>query len=643
MHNAQFTIDNSQFELKPGTAYKVRVCAYKGDDKSAYTPVLTVKTRPEQVDIVDAETFDGTGDGEWLIAPTEDETITLSEPTEKTTVVVRSDAHVTIGGTGYLSGAASLNKTGSGTLTIASNQQYEGATVLHKGVYEFSSLKNGGQASGLGKSQEFAQNWIMDGGTYRYTGASTKTNRSAKLYSDTELNIANASAVVTMEGSMEGQGNLIIGGEGTLAVNTTAFFKYSGDLRLEGGTVKLASKDISDNGIGSASSLVMAGGSFVTVGKNEASVTYNFPIVVEGGTTSTVDFDLWNTNKCRVSGTGTLVWNVHYLREYIEGNWDGFTGHLVINGTGNANSSQFAVRNGTGVKNATIELKGKASIVGGKNQSTFYLGGLSGPSGTQLSGFNVKAAGSGTWIVGGANTDETFRGTIDDYDQAHSHPGKTSIEKQGTGDWRLTGTNTYSGTTTVSGGRLIVNGQHNGTGTVTVKSGATLAGRGIIAAAVTFSNGAILQVGDTLVSDKGLTFKGNVKLNNGVTLQLNEAQAEATHSNGDIIRAFVLSGATVNGTFADIVPATPGEGQSWDTSELYTKGQLKVVGNSEDTGIGGAVRLMNNEIMNNEVYSLNGQKIRADKRSSETRVPAVYLVRGTTADGKPTSRKVVLR
>lgn len=574
--SSQFTVQGS--ELEPGKAYVVRVCAYQGESKSAYTAALTVKTRPEQADIIDCETFDGTGDGEWLINPTSDETITLNEATPKTAVVVRSDAHVTIDGTGYISGSASMNKAGKGTLTIQSNQQYEGATVLHDGIYEFSSLKNGGVASGLGKSQEFAQNWVMDGGTYRYTGATTATNRSAKLYSDTELNIANSSAVVTMNGSFEGQGNLIIGGEGTMAVNTTSCFNYDGDLRLEGGTLKLNSKEVSDAGIGKASNLVMAGGTLTTVGKNEGNVTYNFPIVAVAGTTSSFYFDYWNTNKCNVSGTGTLEWGVCYLREYIEGNWDNFTGKLVITSAGNRGTNrQFAIRNNVGIKNATIYLKSGAAINGAKNQSTYYLGGLSGDSGSKLSGFNVKAKGEGTWIVGGANTDETFRGVIDDSDQAGSHPGTTSIVKQGTGDWRLTGTNTYSGTTQVQKGTLIVNGTHSGTGAVTVSSGATLAGKGTLAAPVTISG--TLLVGDTLANDKGLTFKGTLTLKSGAILQLNDAKAEVKRYDGDELKVFTGS---ATGTFAQIIPATPGDGQTWDTSELYTKGVLKVVGGADN-------------------------------------------------------------
>ena len=603
-----FTLHSSL--LQPATSYVVRVCAYKGDQKSDYTPELTVKTRPEQVDIIDAETFDGTGEGEWLIAPTTDETITLTEAMPKTAVVVRSNANVTLTGAGYISGSASLNKTGNGTLIVASDQQYTGATVLHNGTYEFFSLKDGDQPSGLGMSQEFAQNWVMDGGVYQYTGASTATNRSAKLYSDTELNIAKSGTVVTMNGGIEGQGNLVLNGEGTIGVNTANFFKFDGHVVMKGATLKLNNKDISSAGIGSASKLIMQGGQFVTVGKNESSVTYNFPIEVVAGTTSTVDFDLWNTNKCKVSGTGTLIWNVHYLREYIEGNWDSFTGHLMINGTGKANQSQFAVRNGTGVKNATIELKGTASITGGKNASTFYLGGLSGDASTALSGFNVKQKGEGTWVVGGANTDETFRGVIDDYDQAHTHPGKTSIEKQGTGDWRLTGKNTYSGTTNVTAGTLIVNGQHTGAGTVTVRKGATLAGKGSLAAAVTISAGGILQVGDTLSTDKGLTFSGGLKLNSGAILRLNDAMQEATYKEGNQIKAFT---GVVTGTFAEIQPAAPGEGLYWDTTRLYSEGLLVVA--KDATGIHGIIdeKSINGKSVNGNCYDLQGRKTNRQK------------------------------
>ena len=593
--SSMFNVQSSM--LKPATAYTVRVCAYKGNQKSEYTPELTVKTHPEQADIIDVETFKGTGEGEWLINPSDDETITLKEATPKTAVVVKTDAHVTINGEGYISGPASMNKAGNGILTIASDQQYEGATVLHGGTFVFSTLRNGGEASGLGKSQEFAQNWVMDGGIYRYTGGSTTTNRSARLYNDTELNIAKSGSIVTMNGRFEGQGDLCINGEGQVLVNNPECLAFDGRLVLKGATLKLSSKTVSDKGIGKAGKLVMAGGEFITVGKNEASVTYNFPIEAQAGTTSKVNFDLWNTNKCKVSGTGTLIWDVHYLREYIEGNWDNYTGHLIINGSGKNGQSQFAIRNGVGVKNATIELKGNASVNGAKNASSFYLGGLSGETGTSLAGFNVKQKGEGTWIVGTANTDETFKGVINNLDQAGTHPGTTSIEKQGIGDWRLTGKNDYSGTTIVTSGKLIVNGQHTGKGAVTVRKGATLAGTGSLTGTVTIMAEGALQVGDTLVTDHGLTFNGGLKLNQGAVLKLNDAMAETSYQTGDQIRVFT---GTVTGAFAEIEPSTPGDGLTWDTSELYVKGLLKV--KNSETGI----RRLHTDQQHAAVYDLGG-------------------------------------
>lgn len=576
-----FLIDDAS--LQPATSYVVRVCAFEGENKSDYTAELTAKTRPEQTDLIDAETFDGTGAGEWLIDDATDKTYTLDEAKDYTAVVVRSDANITINGTGYVGGTASMNKTGKGTFTVATPQQYTGATVLHDGVYEFSTLKDGDVASGLGKSQEFAQNWVMAGGTYKYTGATTATNRSAKLYDDTELNIAKSGTIVTMNGGIEGNGNLTVNGEGQILVNNADFFQYDGNLVLKGGEVRLASKEVSDAGIGSASKLIMQGGKFSTVGKNEATINYTMPIEVVAGTTSTVDFDLWNTTKGSVTGSGTLTWNVHYIREYIEGNWDNFNGHLIINGTGSGNNSSFCLRNGGdanvgGIRNATIELKGNARV-NGRAGGTFYLGGLSGASGTALSGFDVRNGGSGTWIVGGANTDEDFHGVIDNYNQTHNAKmGKASIEKVGTGDWRLTGNSDYAGTTTVTAGTLIVNGTHSGTGAVTVKSGATLAGKGTLAGKVTLYSGATLQVGDTLATDKGLTMSGGLTIQSNVKLVLNEAMQEATFYNGDEIQAFT---GTATGTFAEIIPATPGEGQTWDTSALYTNGILKVVGGDE--------------------------------------------------------------
>ena len=575
--------------LAPATGYSVRACAFDGDRRSAYTPAIVVKTRPEQTDLVDCDAFTGTGDGEWLIAPETDETITLDGQMEKTAVVVRGSAHVTLEGPGGIAGSASLNKTGEGTLTVTTTNTYRGATVLHGGVLEFSSLKRGGEASAIGASDEFAQNWIMDGGTYRYTGDNTTTNRSATLYRDTELNIDHGTVTFengTAPTQIEGEGNLIIGGGGQITLNTTSLFAFEGDLVLRGSTLYYPSTNMTNGGIGTASRLVLEGGKYQTKGDNAGYEEYTFPIYVPAGNEADGTIPVFAPHrncyiKSTVTGGGTFQLDIPYLREYLSGNYEGFTGRLIANGI-NSNNSEGSLllleKNSNDLPNAAVTLKGNARLGIWATEGNARVGGLSGDKGTYLLGSSKNTKNfTCTWTVGNANTDETFHGIINNWSLSGSgYTGTVNIVKEGSGLWRLTGTNDYKGTTQVNGGLLIVNGRHSGTGAVTVATGATLGGTGTIAGKTTL-NGTLL-VGDTLATDHGLTFAAGLTLGSGVVLQLNDAMAEAIHYNGDRIQVFAGS---VTGEFADIVPAIPGEGQTWDTSELYTAGVLIVVGGEE--------------------------------------------------------------
>ncbi len=60
----------------------------------------------------------------------------------------------------------------------------------------------------------------------------------------------------------------------------------------------------------------------------------------------------------------------------------------------------------------------------------------------------------------------------------------TGLSKNDAGTWMLNGNNAFTGTTTVSTGRLVINGTHN-SGAISVSSGATLSGRGTLGAATT--------------------------------------------------------------------------------------------------------------------------------------------------------------
>ena len=204
---------------------------------------------------------------------------------------------------------------------------------------------------------------------------------------------------------------------------------------------------------------------------------------------------------------------------------------------------------------------------------------------------------------------KTFNGIINDLPAGlnSAYTGTVSIKKVGTGLWRLGGNNTYSGTTQIAGGALIVNGKKSGAGMVTVLNGGTLKGMGTIAGKVATFNGAVVEAGDTLVNGKGLTFTSTLSLGNGSTLKvpaslskcntitLNAATTigstavlsitvgedglERAPYAGTEYQIFTLGSAgRITGQFASINDEILSEGQEWDTTDLYTKGILRVVG-----------------------------------------------------------------
>jgi len=135
-----------------------------------------------------------------------------------------------------------------------------------------------------------------------------------------------------------------------------------------------------------------------------------------------------------------------------------------------------------------------------------------------------------------------------------------------------------------------------GTGAVTINSGATLAGTGIVADAVTLADGGTLSPGSGIGT---LTVNNDVNVATGATLAVDVNKSNSTNDlltitgkltmsgkikmtniggpsfvNGD---AFKIISGTVIGTPTEIIPAVPGDGLVWDLSEFTTNGTIKVV------------------------------------------------------------------
>ena len=130
----------------------------------------------------------------------------------------------------------------------------------------------------------------------------------------------------------------------------------------------------------------------------------------------------------------------------------------------------------------------------------------------QFGNFNGMAGGqliasNGVLVVGAGNATSTFGGNI---------AGNTSLVKIGSGLVTLAGTNTYTGSTSVSNGTLAVSGRL-ANGALTVATNGTLAGSGSIAGAVTVQAGGLLSPG--LAGPVALT------VSNALTLQAGSATA----------------------------------------------------------------------------------------------------------------------
>jgi len=640
--------------LTPGTTYDISVKAYKGEEMSNSSAKTKLTTKPEEVGILDIESFSPnftwtSAVADWTIGSTgwkegayadgkdvlfaDGGEINIAESVSPANVVINSSDDFTISGTGAIAGAGSLNKAGNGVLTIKStNNSYTGATVLHDGTIAFATLKDGGVSSSIGASKEFAQNWIMDGGTYLYIGSSTSTNRSAKLLSETEFNVSNSTSTVTMNGSIEGNDNFAVGGKGKITVATDKFFGYTGSTILKGGNLYFSTPAISAVGIGKSSKLVFAGGTLSTAGETANYENYTFPIEVQDGTTSNFSPFRNCYLKSTVTGGGTLQINIPYVREYIQGNWSGFYGKIIANAISTGNL--FLLNNNLKIEHGVVDLKNGARCVGWDTNGTYTLGGLSGVSGTQLCGSSKQTNDFNcTWTIGTANTDETFAGTINNYSCSGSgHQGTVNIIKAGTGDWRLRGNNEYKGTTTVNAGRLVVNGTNSGTGAVTVNADATLAGLGTIAGTVAVKKDANLYAGDTAIVNRrtlalsakltvssggqvtipvsnidGVVKSNFIALNGGgffvnAILNLDVAYGSSPFVEGQKIRIFSYSSTRPTGTIANIYPETPGEGLEWDKSELFSTGYLKVI--ADQTAI---TSLKSDNDDNGKKYDLNGR------------------------------------
>jgi outer membrane autotransporter protein len=179
-----------------------------------------------------------------------------------------------------------------------------------------------------------------------------------------------------------------------------------------------------------------------------------------------------------------------------------------------------------------------------------------------IAGGGPISLGSKTLTVGGNNVSTSYSGFFQDGGFGGGTGG--SLVKVGTGTLTLSGVNTYTGTTDVNAGTMIVDGSIASSKLTTVHDGATLAGTGTVGT-TTIMSGGILAPGNPNNPMAVLTSAGNLAFQSGAIylVQVNSTSA----SSANVIGTASLGG-TVQAVFApgnvaksyDILHATGGIG-----------------------------------------------------------------------------------
>ena len=166
---------------------------------------------------------------------------------------------------------------------------------------------------------------------------------------------------------------------------------------------------------------------------------------------------------------------------------------------------------GTGIVYGSLTVAGSGYSIGGTSNASFTSIDASQTSGSSAVDLPITLAGPGTVSVDQSGAELVLGGAIS---------GSVGLTKNGPGTLDLTGNNTYTGTTAINAGTLLVDGTQGGS-PVTAASGTTLGGIGTV--------GSITTAGATLTPGDGTT-AGMLTDTGSLTLGQDSSSNDSTYS-----------------------------------------------------------------------------------------------------------------
>ncbi|HAK8435658.1 TPA: autotransporter outer membrane beta-barrel domain-containing protein [Salmonella enterica] len=424
-------------------------------------------------------TFDNVISGSGQVVKSGDETLTLSGANSYTggttisggTLVannvealgtgdVTNDAVLALNTGGdfanNIGGTGSVVKSGDETLTLSGANSYTGGTTISGGTLVATNV----EALGTGDVTNNATLELNTGGTF--DNAISGSGQVVKSGDD----------VLTLSGANSYSGGTLISDGTLVASNVEAL--GTGDV-TDDATLELNTGGTFDNAIGGSGNVVKSGADTLTL---SGSNSYTGGTTISGGTlvASNVEAlgtgDVTNNATLELNTGGDFINNIGGTGRVEKSGDDTltlsgsntYTGGTLINGGTLVASNVEALGTGDVTDNATLALNtggtfdnaisGSGQVVKSGDETLTLSGTNSYTGGTTISGgtlvaTNVEALGTGR-VTDNATLELNTSGTFDNVIS-----GRGQVVKSGDKTLTLSGANSYTGGTTISGGTLV--------------------------------------------------------------------------------------------------------------------------------------------------------------------------------------------
>ena len=430
----------------------------------------------------DAVTFDDSGSNSPSVA--------ITGTVNPGSVVVNNSATpYTFGGTGSISGPATLTKSGNGTLTITNANTYTGGTTLNAGQLNINNALALGTgplvvAGGTIDNTSGAPITLTSNNPQTWTGNFTFGGSNALNLGTGAVSLGTTTTVtvngdsttpLTVGGPISGTYGLTKEGPGTLALTSNGN-SYTGNVTVNGGILQTGTRQ--GNGTTGSLGANYTTGRTITVNSG-AQLQFLINNVFGGGSQPLANIPAVIINGGTVSSTNYNI-----------------IGNVTLNS--GATLTQSATTSGS--YQGWEFSKGSTVTVGGTSGSTISNTGTAGDHLDQAMTFNVASTG---------DTAPDLTVSVNLLNASGDNGNVAGgFTKTGAGTMLLSAANTYTGPTIVNGGMLQVGGSIAGTA-VTVNNGGTLVVAG------TASGSSATVSGGTLSIPTGGTLSDTLTVNSG--------------------------------------------------------------------------------------------------------------------------------